>query len=359
MIPTPHVSDDQLADTTEPHASALLVGIISSFALHISIFGFIFFKQLNATPAEVLQLDIAMAVSITSVNPQRRQQAVSGQALENQIPLPGPSSFQQDEIAESSAEEQAIPQIDTAPETIAITRETASNNLDTDGVPSELPNAEENEDSANPGIDAAMVGDFVNTYITNYKGSLTTDWLTACMKYQKEHGVDFCPPADDGKSATTRSVTAATVQMFGTYVTNAAANARASRQLLDEMAAAARLYMDENSIMGELARQRYQLAQANYCRLNPCRGISLGASTVFATPVSNEGGITILTFGLGNITLFSGLMSVSFKDGVRFMDKQQGRMAPFIPYRFTATPVQQAENADDFKVEAPLFPLQQ
>ncbi|MES2624717.1 MAG: cell envelope integrity protein TolA [Pseudomonadota bacterium] len=288
---------EQLIDPEGSRASAVRTAIITSLILHLGMVGCIFLSRTNTSPAQLRQLDTAMVVSIARTNPQLRQQSVTvGSTVEVENSIPEPAQNQQAETSDPSREQPATPQPDTVQQK---TSEQAAADLaesDVIDAPSELPDDDTKGTIVDPDISAARINNAVNTYIVNYKSSLTSDWLSACIKYQNEHGVDFCPPSAEGKSETARSVGAATEQLFRTYVTSETDKARVSKQLLEEMTVA-RQHMDENSILGELSRQRYELALANYCLLNECRGISLDTKASFDTPVSNEGSITIFEVG--------------------------------------------------------------
>jgi hypothetical protein len=345
MPQTLHASREQLSQSEDAREAVSGVALGGSLLLHLGIIGLIILKQPDAKlPASPLP-EVSMTVSITSFNPQRKQPSPPATTdIDVDDPVAEVSPRQQVEETEPVTEATAVEQtagIDQSPATST-------------AVPTaELPDNPSVENPGTPGIGAAEVNNSVTAYIATYKGSLTSDWLSACLQYQNEHGVKTCLPGEDGKSATTQTVKEATSQLFSSYVSGAAANARASKKLLGEMDAMRDL-MNESSVMGELARQRYQLAEANYCRLNSCRSFAIsayGSFPSFPTAISNEGFINIAGFGSGAASILSGLMS--------FMPepKPVRSAAPFVPYRFTGTRTEQAESEDEFKVKAPVFPV--
>lgn len=342
MPQTLHASREQIIDSEDARGAASGIALGGSLLLHLGIVSFIFFKQPDAKFPEIPLPKVSMVVSIASSNPQHKQPS-----------LPASIDIAVDNPIEEAPPEQQVEATEPAEEANAAAQSAGFDQTSTSSVvapASELPGNQSVGITETPGISTAEVNNSVTAYVANYKRSLTSDWLSACLQYQNEHGVKTCPPGEDGKSETTKTVNAATSQLFSTYVSGTAANIRASKKLLAEMDAM-RLFMNESSVMGELARQRYQLAEANYCRLNSCRSFALSTSGSFATPVSNEVRISILGFGSADPGILSGLMS-SIAGA-----KPAKSAAPFVPYRFTATRTQQVESEEEFKVKAPMFPV--
>jgi hypothetical protein len=355
MSQTFYANGEQLVDREDARASSSGIALAASLLLHLGLVGLVFFKQSDTKLPEVSPPKTAMVVTISSTNPQRKQPPTAADAdIQIENPVPEIPEDQQVEAAEPAVE------ITTAEQTASTDQPAADQpdlNSSTDIIPaSELPAGRSVESSGTPGISAAQVNNSVTAYIANYKSSLTSDWLSECLRYQNEHGVKTCPRGGDGRSETTNAVNQATNDLFRAYISGASENARASKQLLAEMEAM-QPFMKENSVMGELARQRYELAKANYCG-NSCRGPALitsenFADPIFDTPVSNEGSIRLLSVSIGDSGVqVGGLMSL-------MLEAKPQAVKPFVPYSFTATPLQQAESESEFNVEVPLFPIRE
>jgi hypothetical protein len=328
-------------------------GVVASLMLHATAIGLLlFFQPSDSLPDNIVPEKPREYIFVT-IAPRPSPEIPAAATTEV---LPTPASGTNDPSQAKPLEELEPDESnadDTAP-AAAAAEQIAGSEPPPDippGVPqSDLPGTQPGENAGTRGISAGEINNSVTAYVTNYKRSLTGEWLGACLQYQNEHGVKTCPPVGDGKSETTRAVNETTSRLFSTYVSGIATNIRASRKLLAEMEAA-RSFMNDDSVMGELARQRYQLAEANYCRLNSCRAAAVNTSGSFATLISNEGSIKILSIGSGGMSgVLPNLMSLAIAP-----TPKATRL--FIPYRFTATRTQQAESEDEFKVKAPVFPV--
>ncbi len=344
-----YASREQLLDPEESRGSALRIALAASLVVHLSLVALIVARQADRTLPTISPPKQEMVVSISNSNPQRKQQPAA------EAPQIAPVEIDP-VLAEDEPVESASPADPTAAEqgsqaepplTAQDIPETAFDVPLSIGLP---------ENAGAPELNTESVKNSVATYVATYKSTLTSDWLAECLRYQNEHGVKSCPPGAAGASEDTTTVAAATRQMFSTYVSGAASNARLSKQLISEMDTM-RPYLDDDSVMGELARQRYELAQGSYCAMNGgCRGASLTTSGSFATAVSNEGRLRILGISPGGVSLFSGLMSLTFRDGLKF-GNAGAPVKVVVPYRITATPVDESGSEEEFKVEAPLFPV--
>jgi hypothetical protein len=105
--------------------------------------------------------------------------------------------------------------------------------------------------------------------------------------------------------------------------------------------------MQQEGILGEIARQRRKLASDNFDYLNPK-----------IKELTTEGGtIPVLEISGNKLVLFSGLLTLSTEGKLGFLDDTvKGPAIPYRPYQVGATNNSEEESVNDFKKMPPLFP---
>jgi hypothetical protein len=214
------------------------------------------------------------------------------------------------------------------------------------GAPDEAQEAREA-----PALGASEISAVVGSYVSGYRKGLIQDWLADCVRYETEHGVQDCPQGQPDSSDSrpgNEGIIASFQRLDGKY-----RNDRTSRELLASMDRM-RPLLNDDSILGELARQRYSYDSLAYTRLN-------GDDRV---PRGGEGGIAIAQLSPGGISFFKRLVKVDFLKGkITFIDDYVSPPQDvFEVYRFTpaarAEPEAAAmeEMAGSFDMVPSLFP---
>jgi hypothetical protein len=175
-----------------------------------------------------------------------------------------------------------------------------------------------------PGIalDIATLQNSISSHMQVYRRDVLNQDLQECQQYRERYERWDCPQEEELKSAARERIDENFDTTFRAYTYGHDANARISRELLADMDAM-RPLMEDEGVLGTLARERYYLKELEYKYLNPG-----GYQGGFA-PIVNTGGVVgLASINLGGIDILNGLLTLSFKDGkVDVMNK--GPAKPF------------------------------
>jgi hypothetical protein len=351
-------------------------------------------------PAQPSALPPALVVALTTSNPQRQPAPA---------PIP-PESLLPEEESVTRQEQNAVPEPLLAGEESAdlpeesIVAEPPQEAAAADAVPAltagpgpeEVP-LEAGQDAASPavvaelpvpepaftsGLAPAQLETALATYMRSYRGSLTQGWVETCLKYQNRNGSSqLCPSEGEVLGAVNAKQKVFAAQLFETHVTRASDNARYSRRL-DAESKYLETLLDEDSVLGAVAQQRYLMVRDYYCLLNggeagckmtqsptvmdnKCQmnGGNAGCASDFSAPTSET--VALVSFGGGGLSVLNGLFTIDGKGQVRLLNFAPAVSAmPFTYFEPRPQAVSVAEEVglerdevEAFAVEVPLFPL--
>ena len=319
-----------IPDAVEVERTPVLA-IIASLLLHV-LLGLVF---LQLSPGNQMQPEA----------PQRTVITITLQ--EQEPPAPAEEPLSPETVAEVAlvADEEAIPSGTPADE-ITPPAETPA--------PPQMPEQEvataetEAGQQVTPGLSYNDVTAAVSSYMSTYRSNLNQDWVAVCQRYKVEHGVQDCPQGQpDG--AWSRSGNELIVESFE-RINGKYQNQQTSRELLANMDRM-RPLLNDDSIVGELARQRYSYDSFAYTRIN-------GDDRV---PRGGAGAMTFLQFSPTGLVLFNGLMTFDFLTGeLGILDEQDinqpQKVVELYNFRGPGAAVPSSEDEDSFRMVPSIFP---
>ncbi len=157
-------------------------------------------------------------------------------------------------------------------------------------------------------LDMAALRNSINSHMTNYRRNLLGEEMEECHQYRDRYERWDCPEEGEVKSATQALIDEDMDDLFTDYVSGYARNARISTELLADMETL-RPLMEDEGVLGTLARERYYLKHEQYVYLNPDEG--KGEADV----------VTLVTFSLSPKGLvlngFGGVLSIGFDGEIK------------------------------------------
>jgi hypothetical protein len=202
----------------------------------------------------------------------------------------------------------------------------------------------EEEEALVPGtFGAREINAAVSAYVSAYRQGLTGDWLADCVRYEIEHGVRECPKGKESRTEQQQRIEEIFRTMDGAYH-----NALISKRLAESMNRM-RPFLKENSLVGQLARQRYSYESVAYEILNGEAGVP-GSGPQTGPVLTPVGSKLVLLTGFMSFDLATGKLAF-FDD--KIINPPQEVMAF---YDFSGAENQQAPEADSFRIVPSLFP---
>jgi hypothetical protein len=207
------------------------------------------------------------------------------------------------------------------------------------------PAGEGDDEGKLPYLDPGQINATVSSFVSGYRQGLTGDWLADCVRYEIEHGVQDCP-----QGQVQRTVQQQQIDRIFRTANGAFLNAMNTRKLQEDMDSM-RPFLDEDSLVGELARQRYSYDRVAYEVLNGEAGV----------PGSGPQSGPVLTPIGSKLVLFTGFMSFDLANGkVKFFDDEimNPPQAVLEIYDFSGAdrPVNTNEEEGGFRIVPSLFP---
>jgi hypothetical protein len=274
MLPDALFSEPGLAEPERPHRR--LPAITTSVLLHAAlVFALVRVAPTVPPPANDASAKPAVVVSIATRSPQRRSAP------------PAPVAIVEPEAATADAPALSEPvddPADSAPPENPVAPTTVT---DTEA-------AEETTSGAQPAIvlDRTRLQNSISGHVANYKQDLLDQTSQECQQYRDRYARWDCPQEDEVKTATQARIDENLDLTFRDWVYGYDANARISRELVAEQSRLQPL-MEDQGVLGALARERHALIREQYIFLNPVP--------------EEEGTIRLVTFGLGGITILNRL----------------------------------------------------
>ena len=228
-----------------------------------------------------------LQVSVTTSNPQRQVR-------------PSEPSVQESAVAPADATN-AEPAVTAVPEPPAVASDPGEEPGEdvAEAVAEQIPDAAEpgtGDEAPPPGISAAALQTSVSGYLSSYRSELTLGWLEECQKYRNRYGTHDCPRGAEENYQTNPAEQVGVAELFETWVSGASNHASYSAKLVAETDYLATL-MDEDSVVGELVRQRYYQLRAYYCQMNQDNARCTTAATTGSFPSPVDDVITIFSIG--------------------------------------------------------------
>lgn len=151
-------------------------------------------------------------------------------------------------------------------------------------------------------LDQVTLQESIATYVTGRQGELTGAWAANCasLQYVRQRALQqACKPG--ALQHTNEEARQAAAETFRSSVTGHIENAQVSEKLMAHMDFLTPM-LQEDSPLGELAREQYFLASNNWRYLNP----------------PPPQGLTLFAFSLGSskLVFLSGLVTVDLEEGV-------------------------------------------
>ena len=278
----------------------------ASLLLHVGI-GLVFaLKPFIVAPEQPLATEPAvLRVSLATRNPQREVSAPRVQQ-ESTVSSAQTAGLPQEESgptpAEPTADPALIPVIADEPD--AVGRVPPSMQLS--GNPAPVSGEAVADEAPTPVLDAAQVQASMAAYMSSYRGGLVQGWMEACRQPPVyKNGEQVCP--DEGVVATTANAerTALLEPLFVNHATQRASNERHRRQLVEESRYLEALVGDD-TVLGEIARERYAVVRSDYCQVAAC------GPAGFSVPTA--GVVELVGFGGSQLVLLQGLVTLDINE---------------------------------------------
>lgn len=270
------------------------------------------------------------------VLPEESPEKLSEEMPEEELPE---EELPDDAVAIAEAVPQQLP-AETIPEPAA--------ELDADDAPQSASSDEPASGGVPPGITRETLSNSVASFLASTRTGLVRDWLEECEKFKKRHGVSDCREGTNKRSASMTAQQAGIAALFQASV-EVPSDAEDKRIVAETNYL--RTLMDENPVVGDLARQRYALLRDTYCMSNGDQQGCTGSS--FRSPAGDV--ITLVTVA---ITLGGVKMNILGKAvSLDFAGVPSPR--PVSPLLQPMESPASSDDVDDneFRVEPPLFPL--
>lgn len=147
-----------------------------------------------------------------------------------------------------------------------------------------------------PELDAVQLQASMTTFVSKRRDSLIEDWVQDCRRFRRpDDGGQPCPDEEVGDTAVNADQRTSMDALFRAQVARESDIARLSRQLEDESRHLGTL-VDDQTVLGAMARQRYAALKVEYCIYNKDKVACSGPQTM-----GPEGEvITLISVGSGN-----------------------------------------------------------
>jgi hypothetical protein len=150
-----------------------------------------------------------------------------------------------------------------------------------------------------PAVDIARLRSSIDNYVTSYRRDGLEQYVLDCKHYRERHAGWDCPEGEELKTATQARIDAGMEETFRAWVYGRDLNIARSEKLMTEMLTL-RPLMDQDGVLGEVARDAHFARVVEYERLNP-----------------GGGSFELLSIGGNGITLLKGVLSIGWNGKVR------------------------------------------
>lgn len=265
--------------------STLKPALAVSVLLHLGL-GALFLQRPFAPLPDASRSATAPALQVTLTTPRLRSPVAVPVPKEDPVPA-GDHEAAPGSLSEPEA---AVPVVVVSASSAILADERSLN-----GRPSNSQNAVPDAPLA-PELDAVQLQASMAAFVSKRRDSLIQDWVQDCRRFRRpdDRGPP-CPDEDAGDTAVNAEQRASMDALFRAQFTRESDIARLSRQLEDESQHLGTL-VDDQTVLGAMARQRYAALKVEYCIYNKDKVACSGPQTM-----GPEGEvITLISVGSGN-----------------------------------------------------------
>lgn len=176
-------------------------------------------------------------------------------------------------------------------------------------------------------LDQQELQNSITTFLSTYRSDSLEQDLRECQQYRDRYARWDCPEGEEPKTETQARIDDNMNEAFRDWVYGYDLNIARSEKLMTEMLAL-RPLLEEEGVLGEVARHAHLLREAEYERLHPGQRASgnMPIVGVIGNGGPSIGGtITFLSIGGGGLSLLNGVWGIGWNGKVQLKEQAPAR----------------------------------